>query len=105
MNSDAIPIGAHYDLYILFIDRADVSPANYVSSDGESFPLVKGGVSVKVERERGEKRRERKYRGATEEIVEGTRMRLSEEGGGRGVKERVDSVRREGGRGEEREKT
>ena len=60
---------------------------------------------MKVERERGEKRRERKYRGATEEIVEGTRMRLSEEGGGRGVKERVDSVRREGGKGEEREKT
>lgn len=99
MNSGAIPIGAHYDLYILFIDRADVSPANYVSSDGESFPLVKGGVSVKVERERGEKRRERKYRGATEEVVEG--MRLSEEGGGRGGK---DGGRREGGR-EEREKT
>ena len=35
---------------------------------------------MKVERERGEKRRERKYRGATEEVVEGMKELENEEG-------------------------
>ena len=44
-------------------------------SDGESFPLVKGGGRERGEREREEKRRDRKYRGATEEVLEGTEER------------------------------
>ena len=52
-------------------EPSDVSPDSYPSSDGGSFQLTK----AEVEGVREEKKKTRKYRGATEEVLEGIFMK------------------------------